>query len=100
MKHRLIKIAPDLVTLILANLLIVWYWFEASKKFEFVNPAILWGLLIVPFVGVWLIYKKFREHPTVKLSSYGFIPAPYFPFARVMYALSSGFILVSIGLLN
>jgi Ca-activated chloride channel family protein len=98
MKHRLIKIAPDLVTLILANLLIVWYWFEASNKFEFVNPLILWGLLIVPFVGIWLIYKKLREHPTVKLSSFGFIPAPYFPFARVMYALSSGFILVSIGL--
>ncbi len=98
MKHKLIKLAPDLIALLLANAIIVWYWFESTVKYEFANPAFLWCLLIVPVIGIWLIYKKFREHPTVKLSSYGFIPKAKLPFARIMYALSSALVLVSIGL--
>jgi Ca-activated chloride channel family protein len=98
MKHRLIKIAPDLVALLLANALILWYWFESTKKYEFANPGFLWFLLIVPIMGIWLIYKKYKNHPTIKLSSFGFIPKPSFPFARLMYALQSFLLLLSIGL--
>lgn len=98
MKHKLIKLAPDLIALLLTNAFIVWYWFESTVKYEFANPALLWALLIVPVMGIWLIYKKFREHPTVNLSSYGFIPKAKLPFAQIMYALSSALVLVSIGL--
>ena len=97
-KHRLLKIAPDLIALLLANIFIVWFWFDATKKYEFENQGFLWVLLIVPIIGIWLTYKKFKEHPTVKLSSYGFIPKPKFPFARIMYAVGTAIILVSIGL--
>lgn len=97
-KHRLLKIAPDLIALLLANIFIVWFWFDATKKYEFENQGFLWVLLIVPIIGIWLTYKKFKEHPTVKLSSYGFIPKPKFPFARNMYAVGTAIILVSIGL--
>lgn len=98
MKHRLLKIVADLVALLLANIFILWYWFESTQKYEFNDPALLWLLLIVPFIGIWLIYKKFKEHPTVKLSSFGFLPNQRFPLSRILYALSSGLILVSIGL--
>lgn len=98
MKHRLSKIAPDLIALVLANVFLLWYLFKATKKYEFDNQALLWGLLIVPLMGIWLIYKKYRNHPTVTLSSFGFIPSPKIPFARILYAVGSGLLLVSIGL--
>jgi Ca-activated chloride channel family protein len=98
MKHRLIKIAPDLIALLLANAFILWYWFESTQKYEFANPTFLWFLLLVPIMGIWLIYKKFKEHPTVKLSSFGFIPKPKFPITRILYSISTAAILVAIGL--
>jgi Ca-activated chloride channel family protein len=98
MKHRLLKIVPDLLALLLATAFILWFWFESTRKFEFNNPGLLWFLLIVPIIGIWLIYKKYKEHPTVKLSSFGFLPRQKLPFSRIMYALSSGLTLVAIGM--
>ena len=97
MKHRLMKILPDLIALLLANGVVLFYLYRLEERFEFKDPFFLWGLFLVPLLGIWLIYKKFKEHPTVKLSSFGFIPKQRYPFAQIIYALGSALYLVALG---
>ena len=98
MKHKLIKLAPDLIALFIANGIVLWLWFRAAEIYEFATPVFLWGLFIVPLLGIWLIYKKYKEHATVKLSSYGFIPKPDFALSKYLTALINAMILVAVGI--
>ena len=98
MKHKLIKLAPDLIALLASNAVVLWLWFNAAKIYEFETPLFLWGLFIVPLLGIWLIYKKYKEHPTVKLSSYGFIPMPDFALSKYLTALTNAMILIAVGI--
>ena len=97
MKHRLLKILPDLLALFISNAVVLWYLYRLEAAYEFKDPYLLWLLVLVPLLGIWLIYKKFKEHPTVKLSSFGFIPKQRYPLAQILYALGSAATLISIG---
>jgi Ca-activated chloride channel family protein len=98
MKHKLLNLLPDLISLFASNAIVLWFWFRAANMYEFETPVFLWGLFIVPLLGIWLIYKKYREHPTVKLSSFGFIPTGGFAISKYLAALINGIILIAVGL--
>lgn len=97
MKHKLIRLLPDLIGLFVANAAVLWMWFKAAEIYEFASPVFLWGLLIIPLIGIWLIYKKQKEHPRVTLSSFGFFPKNNFDVAGYLKALSHALLLISIG---
>jgi Ca-activated chloride channel family protein len=97
MLHRLKQLLPDIIGLFGANGVILWLWSEATAKFEFASPIFLWGLFVIPFIGIWLIYKKSRQHARVKLSTFGFIPKPKINPGVFLAAFSNALILVGLG---
>jgi len=89
--------APDLVALVLSNALVLWLWSRTSTMYEFVNPFFAWGLFIVPILGIWLVYKKNKNHPTVRLSSFGFLPKNKFSLSHIFVPVINFLLLLAVG---